>query len=829
MTTAPEPGLPADIAQPTGFLHTLLTMSLTAVAVLRPLYDPAQTVIRDFGWVYLNAAGQRMLQQPERPAQSLLTLFPTAPADGVFAKCCRAYETGERQRHQTNYQADGLDGYFLLVAQRYENVLVVNFTDTNDQPRSPVEQALRESQAREQAARAEAERQQRLLHALLTQAPVAIALFQGPEVRIVTINEQMLALWDRTPEQVLGRPLTEGMPELRGQGFDDIIRAVEATGEPYVGQEEAATIRRDGQLAVHYYNYSCVLIHDAAGGPLGVLNVVAEVTEQVEARRRLEELNQELEARVQERTRQAQLQSQRLTRLVQEAPAAIALLDGPELVVELLNDDYQALFPGRVLLGRPVVEAIPELTDTPLAEALQNVYRTGETFEGAEFPIPFTGADGLAYNRYFDFIYQARYNEFEAIDGILIFGFDVTERVQRRQQTARLQAELLAAAERRAQERQDLYQIVAQTPVAVLLLREPAHRIDYYNPAFAEVFPPEDWAGGELRGHALAEVYPRMREGGLVKLLDHVFTTGESQTVLEMPLAELQPGSPRYITFAYQPYREQGRIVGVAALAYDATEQVLARQQVQHLNEQLAATNAGLANANAQLTRANGDLDTFIYTASHDLRAPVANIEGLISALRQELLDEPIIKRDVEHILGLMENSITRFQTTIGDLSDILQLQQDNSKARQLIDLAALVEAVRLDLAPLLAATQAELQVEVQHCPTLHGSPKDLRSIVFNLLSNALKYRHPDRPPRVRLLATCDAHYAELRVQDNGLGLTPEQQPKLFGLFTRLHSHVEGSGVGLYAIKRLIENRGGRIGVESEPDVGSTFWVRLPV
>jgi signal transduction histidine kinase len=296
-----------------------------------------------------------------------------------------------------------------------------------------------------------------------------------------------------------------------------------------------------------------------------------------------------------------------------------------------------------------------------------------------------------------------------------------------------------------------------------------------------------------------------------------------------MPLAELQPGSPRFITFAYQPYREQGHIVGVAALAYDATEQVLARQQTQRLNEQLAATNTGLATANAQLIRTNADLDTFIYTASHDLRSPVANIEGLITALRQELLDEPVIKRDVEHILGLMTNSITRFQTTIGDLTDIMHLQQDNGKAPQPVDLAALVEAVRLDLAPLLAATQAELLVEVQACPTIHSSPKDLRSIVFNLLSNALKYRDPSRLPRLRLLTTCDAHWAELRVQDNGLGLTPEQQTKLFGLFTRLHSHVEGSGVGLYAIKRLIENQGGRIGVESEAGVGSTFWVRLPV
>jgi signal transduction histidine kinase len=966
--------LPADVAQPTGFLHTLLTMSLTAVAVLRPLYDATHSVIEDFAWVYLNAAGQRMLQQPEQPAASLLTLFPTAQADGVFAKCCLAYETGELQRHQTNYQADGLDGYFLLVAQRYDNVLVVNFTDTNEQPRTPVEQALRESQAREQAALAEAERQRQHLHHVLEQAPAMICIFDGPEHVFQFVNPPYQALVGARP--LLGKPIAEAMPELAGQPIFGLLDQVYQTGETFYAQEMLVQLDHHNEgiseLEKRYYNFIYQARRDTAGSIDGILVFAYEVTAQVQARQQVQQLNQKLEMRVQKCTRQVQQQSQRLARLVQEAPAAIALLDGPELVFELLNEDYQALFPERTLLGRPVLAAVPELADTPLAEVLQHVYRTGETFEGLEFPIPFEGPNGQVHNRYFDFIYQARYNELDAIDGLLVFSFDVTERVLRRQQTELLQAQLLAAAEqrgrqrqevlqvlqqaplsvlvlrgpthvvdyindygqgliagrevvgqplaeampnmlvqgfvalldkayhtgetqrgqevlmlvdqpngqpprpyyftftyqayeedgqrvgvamfvtdvtapvlarqqtellqaellrvaeRRAQERDDLYQVMAQTPVAVLLLREPSHRIDYCNAAFLDVFPPEGWAGGELRGHELAEIYPRMRAAGLVKLLDEVFATGVSQTVLEMPLAELQPGSPRYITFAYQPYREQGRIMGVAALAYDATEQVLARQQVQLLNEQLAATNLGLNTANTQLTHANADLDTFIYTASHDLRMPVANLEGLLAALRQELLDEPVIKLDVEFILGLMDDSIKRFQTTLGHLTSIIE-QQANGLRREPLDLAALVEEVQLDLAPLLAETQAELLVDVQACPIMRGSPKDVRSILLNLLSNALKYRAPGRPARVQLLATCDAQWAELRVQDNGLGLSPAQQSQLFGLFTRLHDHVEGSGVGLYSIKRLIDNRGGTITVESTLGVGSTFRVRLPL
>ncbi|RZK27662.1 MAG: ATP-binding protein, partial [Hymenobacter sp.] len=103
--------------------------------------------------------------------------------------------------------------------------------------------------------------------------------------------------------------------------------------------------------------------------------------------------------------------------------------------------------------------------------------------------------------------------------------------------------------------------------------------------------------------------------------------------------------------------------------------------------------------------------------------------------------------------------------------------------------------------------------------------PASLRSIAYNLLSNAVKYRAPDRPAQVWMRAEQQAGVITLAVQDNGLGLDPTQQGRLFQVFQRLHTHVEGTGVGLYMIKRLIENGGATISVSSEPGVGTTFTV----
>ena len=145
-----------------------------------------------------------------------------------------------------------------------------------------------------------------------------------------------------------------------------------------------------------------------------------------------------------------------------------------------------------------------------------------------------------------------------------------------------------------------------------------------------------------------------------------------------------------------------------------------------------------------------------------------------------------------------------------------------------MMDLARVLEDVRLDLLPLLESTHAELEVDLGDCSRVRFPTRSLRSVLFNLLSNAVKYRAPDRAPRVQLRTQCIGQQVMLSVQDNGLGLSEPQQTQLFTMFRRLHPHVEGSGVGLYLIKRLLESAGGAIAVHSQPGVGSTFTVTLP-
>jgi len=280
-----------------------------------------------------------------------------------------------------------------------------------------------------------------------------------------------------------------------------------------------------------------------------------------------------------------------------------------------------------------------------------------------------------------------------------------------------------------------------------------------------------------------------------------------------------QAGEYRWMLGRALPsHNEQGVVIQWIGTYTDIHEHKLALERIDQAQSQLRHNNE-------QLTRANVDLDNFIYTASHDLKAPISNIEGLLDALLTELPAASLAGEDVATILALMQDSINRFKKTIGHLTEVSKLQKEHGQPLEAVNLATVIEDVRLDLEPSIQSCHAELDLRVAPDTTVFFAEKNLRSVVYNLLSNALKYCAPGRPPRVRVSTRREAGFVALEVQDNGLGLDAASTPKLFGMFQRFHDHVEGSGIGLYMVKKMLENADGRITVQSQPGQGATFTV----
>ncbi|ALW86898.1 hypothetical protein AUC43_18530 [Hymenobacter sedentarius] len=962
------PPAAAAIAPESILLRELLAVSLTGIILYTPLYDPAGSGdIVDFTFEYLNPAAQRMMAMPVVPTLTHMGQWPHSKEHGTFQFHVDAFVSGEPREYNVNYQADGYDNYYRLAARRAGSGLLVSFTDTADQPRTPVEVALREAQAAEKAARDDAETQRQRLYQVLMNLPAQVATYHGPDHVYTLVNQRYR---DYFPTHTLfGRSVREAVPEAAQQGFFERLDQVYATGEPAYGQElpvhlDFAGAGRPPELI--YINAFYLPLRDAAGHVDGVLDFSYNVTEQVLARQQVQQLNLELEARVHQRTLEADdaravavEQRNRLLRLFSQAPAEINLFQGPGHVWTLVHPRTQELLHNRPLRGLPRRQALPELPEEA-HEPFDRVFRTGQPVHALETTQRLDRFHtGELHDQYYDLTLQPKFDAAGHIEGVMSFAVNVTERVRARQQAEALQADLLAVAQRQALEREAFHNVFEQTPALIALLRAPQHRFEYVNPAYQQLFP-----NRQLVGLDLAVAVPETREQGFVALLDGVYQTGETFFGAEVPFAPVpadgQPPRTQYFNFTYQAYREAGQIAGVTIFAFDVTEQVLARQQreaerqqlhhlfmeapapivildgpefifqlvnpayqrvfpgrallgkpvleampevagtpIYHSLQRVYATGEtfvdqelplqltrhdggpleelyftftyqvrrttrgaidgvlvfahevtdqvqarrvveeGGAQAralaeqlhatNEQLTRTNIDLDNFIYTASHDLKVPIANIEGLLLALRHELPPAGRVG-DVPEMLQLMQQATERFRRTIEQLTEVSKLQHAHDQPVTLVPLAAVVQEVQLDLQPLVQQTRASLTVDVPADVRLPFSEKNLRSVVYNLLSNALKYHHPDRAPDVDLTYYRHDDYHVLRVQDNGLGFDVALAAgKLFGMFQRLHAHVEGSGIGLYMVKKMVENSGGRIEVASQPGQGTTFTVFFPV
>lgn len=242
--------------------------------------------------------------------------------------------------------------------------------------------------------------------------------------------------------------------------------------------------------------------------------------------------------------------------------------------------------------------------------------------------------------------------------------------------------------------------------------------------------------------------------------------------------------------------------------------------------EKLAVINSELNEKNEELQKINIDLDNFIYIASHDLKSPVSNIEGLLSTLSEMVNGENSSKEEINSILKMMDYSIDRFLNTLNDLTTITKIQKDiEQEIPEKVNILELIDDIKMLNGDLIANTGARIVVDFDSFREISFSRKNLKSILFNLITNALKYRSPDRKPEIRISLEKNGTFLLLKVKDNGLGLEANKQKKLFSMFQRFHDHVEGTGIGLYLVKRIITNAGGKVEVESQLNVGSTFTV----
>jgi two-component system, sensor histidine kinase LadS len=265
-------------------------------------------------------------------------------------------------------------------------------------------------------------------------------------------------------------------------------------------------------------------------------------------------------------------------------------------------------------------------------------------------------------------------------------------------------------------------------------------------------------------------------------------------------------------------------------IEYQKTQLQEQKERIEEMNNNLehlvAQRTQELKQTLDSLTMQNQDLAQFSYIASHNLRAPVARILGLLQVLEQSSHDEKLKTQLLTHI----HTSAIDLDMVIRDLAEIIAIRNDLNKLKEEIDLLAVIEQQKSLLRDEIKKTKAIIdttQIEERY---LFSVKNYAQSILYNLISNAIKYKHPKRVPMIFVKTEIVENDICLSIMDNGIGIDIKNiDPyKIFGLYQRLHDHVEGKGMGLFLIKTQIESVGGSIDVESKLGEGATFKVYFP-
>jgi PAS domain S-box-containing protein len=227
------------------------------------------------------------------------------------------------------------------------------------------------------------------------------------------------------------------------------------------------------------------------------------------------------------------------------------------------------------------------------------------------------------------------------------------------------------------------------------------------------------------------------------------------------------------------------------------------------------------------LRQANRDLEEFAYVASHDLQEPLRMVNVYSQLLLKRL--GPQTNAELEQYCGYVRAGVKRMQLLIQDLLDYSRVtQSEDGAAARRAELDAALQKAMVSVDARVQENHAEVSFDA--LPAVMGDECQLAHVFQNLLSNALKYRKRDEPPRIHIGAERrDGHWV-VSVKDNGIGFDQEQAKRIFGLFKRLHRDDEypGSGLGLAICKHIVERYKGRIWAESQTGVGSTFFISLP-
>lgn len=395
-------------------------------------------------------------------------------------------------------------------------------------------------------------------------------------------------------------------------------------------------------------------------------------------------------------------------------------------------------------------------------------------------------------------------------DGSCIgIGQDITDRKRAEAELKKLNETLEAQVAQRTAELETFFDAL---PDRIFVVEREQMRQAFVNKSVAEIAGFD--SRKEMQGKTVSECFPAELAARFCRENLYVFETGKTLHLQERFVNS--DGISYYDTFKIPLKNIEGEIYALIGTSREITELVETKQALSERTEQLEA--------------ANQELESFSYSVSHDLRAPLRHISGFVSALKQRLeLTEAMRDPKIVHYLEVIEDSSEKMSLLIDGLLMLSRVSRTELMEIP-IDLTRLVQTA-IKLAKLQTQTNSvptpmDVEFEIGDLPAVMGDPTLLQQVLSNLIGNAVKFSRGSTPPRIVIDALPDG---TVFVKDNGVGFPMEYADRLFGAFGRLHSQreFEGTGIGLAIAWRIVQRHGGKIWALGTPGQGATFYFKL--
>lgn len=325
----------------------------------------------------------------------------------------------------------------------------------------------------------------------------------------------------------------------------------------------------------------------------------------------------------------------------------------------------------------------------------------------------------------------------------------------------------------------------------------------------------------EAIGKNAFESFPHLIEQGIDRLLERAIA-GETATSVDTPYYIPKTGKSGWVVGTYGPCRNaNGEIIGVIGIVRDITKRKMIEDELRESRNELEQR---VRDRTEELEIKNMEMERFIYTVSHDLRAPLVGISGYLGFVKQDAKKGNL--HQLETDLNTISDSIAKMDQLLGETLELSRIGRATNPpedvpfgelVKEALDQAA--ERIRLK----------DIEVLVAHdLPTVHVDRMRILEVLGNLIENSVKYLESQSQPRIDIGYRLDGDQTVLFIRDNGIGIDPSQHDKIFGLFYKVDKKSEGAGAGLAIVKRIIEVHGGRIWIESELGKGCTVCFTLP-